>query len=132
MPCEGGPYRLADGTRAVHALSWEEVDAIRDRFATLNPYDREVVPGTILKLEGENFTDDRREERCELYCYAVSEKLYALFTLDARGEPVIRKYSSHVLGQYRSPLPDDRHGWIIDAWKRDIRAALGSPVEPFA
>jgi DNA-binding phage protein len=62
----------------------------------------------------------------------VSEKLYALFTLDARGEPVIRKYSSHVLGQYRSPLPDDRHGWIIDAWKREIRAALGSLVEPFA
>ena len=67
-----------------------------------------------------------------LYCYAVSEKLYALFTLDERREPVIRKYSSHVLGQYRSPIPGDRHGWIIDAWKREIRASLGRPVEPFA
>ena len=131
VPCEGGPYRLANGTRAIRALSWAQVDAIRERFAALNPYDREAVHGTILKLEDENFTDDRREERCELYCYAVSEKLYALFTLDERGEPVIRKYSSHVLGQYRSPIPGDRHGWIIDAWKREIRSALGRPAEPF-
>jgi hypothetical protein len=130
--CEGGPYRLADGTRAVHALSWAQVDALRDRFVALNPYDREAVPGSILKLEDENFADERREQRCDLYAYAVSEKLYALFTLDARGEPVIRKYSSHVLGQYRSPIPADRHGWIIDAWKREIRSALARPVEPFA
>jgi hypothetical protein len=107
------------------------LNPIRDRFVTLNPYDREAVPGTILKLEDENFADERREERCELYCYAVSEKLYVLFTLDARGEPVIRKYSSHVLGQYRSPIPGDRHGWIIDAWEREIRGALGHSVEPF-
>ena len=132
VPCEGGPYRLANGTRAIRALSWAQVDAIRERFAALNPYDREAVHGTILKLEDENFTDERREERCELYCYAVSEKLYALFTLDERGEPVIRKYSSHVLGQYRSPMQGDRHGWIIDAWKREIRASLGRPAEPFA
>jgi hypothetical protein len=57
--------------------------------------------------------------------------LYALFTLDTLREPLIRKYSSHVLGQYRSPIPGDRHGWIVDAWKREIRAALGRPVEPF-
>jgi DNA-binding phage protein len=131
IPCEGGPYRLADGTRAVRALSWAQLETLRERFATLNPYDREAVPGTILKLEDENFTDERRDQRCELYCYAVSEKLYTLFTLDARGEPVIRKYSSHVLGQYRSPILGDRHGWIIDAWKREIRGALGHSVEPF-
>jgi hypothetical protein len=61
----------------------------------------------------------------------VSEKLYALYSLDERGEPVIHKYSSHVLGQYRSPLPGDSHAWIIEAWEREIRAALGAPIEPF-
>jgi hypothetical protein len=85
----------------------------------------------VLKLEDENFTDKTRKARCELWCYAVSEKLYALFTLDARGEPVIRKYSSHVLGQYRSPIQGDRHGWIMDAWKREIRAAFRKAVKPF-
>jgi hypothetical protein len=132
VPCEGGPYRLPDGSRGLHALSWEEVEAIRERFTSLIPYDRAIVPGSVLKLEDENFTDKARKVRCELWCYVVSEKLYTLFTLDAGGEPVIRKYSSHVLGQYRSPIQGDRHEWIIDAWKREIRAALGKPTETFA
>lgn len=130
--CEGGPYRLTDGSRGLQALSWEEVETIRERFTSLSPYNRAIVPGSVLKLEDENFADQTRKARCELWCYAVSEKLYALFTLDAHGEPVIRKYSSHVLGQYRSPVEGDRHGWIIDAWKREIRAVLGTPTEPFA
>jgi hypothetical protein len=132
VPCEGGPYRLPNGSRGLHALSWEEVETIRERFASLSPYNRTIAPGSVLKLEDENFVDKRRTARCELCCYAVSEKLYALFTLDKRGEPVIRKYSSHVLGQYRSPIQGDRHEWIIDAWKREIRAALGRPTEAFA
>ncbi len=132
VPCEGGPYRLPDGSRGLHALSWEAVEAIRERFTSLSPYDRAIVPGSVLKLEDENFTDKTRKARCELWCYAVSEKLYTLFTLDARGERVIRKYSSDVLGQYRSPIQGDRHEWIIDAWKREIRAALGKPTETFA
>ncbi len=37
-----------------------------------------------------------------------------------------------MLGQYRSPISGDRHGWIIGAWEREIRASLGRPVEPFA
>ena len=132
VPCEGGPYRLPDGSRGLRALSWEHVEAIRERFTSLSPYDRAIVPGSVLKLEDENFTDKTRKARCELWCYAVSEKLYTLFTLDARGEPVIRKYSSHVLGQYRSPIQGQRHEWIIDAWKREIRAARGQSVKPFA
>jgi len=131
-PCEGGPYRLPDGTRGLRALSWEGVETIRERFTALSPYDRAIVPGSLLKLEDENFTDATRNARCELWCYAVSEKLYALFKLDARGEPVIRKYASHVLGQYRSPIRGDRHDWIIDAWKREIRIALGKPAQAFA
>jgi hypothetical protein len=133
VPCEGGLYRLDDGSRAVRALSFQEVEAVRERFVSLNPYDRAIVPGSVLKLEDENFADEVREARCELWCYAVSEKLYALFTIDARGEPGIRKYSSHVLGQYRSPDPGvDCHAWIIDAWKREVSAAFGKPIEPFA
>jgi DNA-binding phage protein len=116
----------------LRALSWEEVEAIRERFASLSPYNHAIVPGSVLKLEDENFTDKTRKARCELWCYAVSEKLYALFTLDSRGEPVIRKYSSHVLGQYRSPIQGDRHEWIIDAWKREIHAAFGRPTGAFA
>ncbi len=141
VPCEGGPYLLPDGTRAVRALPWKEVEAVRERFAALNPYDAAAVPDSILKCEDENYALDadgnadysRREQ---LWCYAVSEKLYALFTIDVRGEPHVRKYSSLVLGQFRSPVPvppdGDPHAWIVDAWTREIRAALGKPVAPFA
>lgn len=132
VPCEGGPYRLPDGTRGLRALAWDEVETIRERFTSLSPYDRAIVPGSLLKLEDENFADETRKARCELWCYAVSEKLYALFTLDAQGKPVIRKYSSHVLGQYRSPIARDRHEWIIDGWKREIRGAFGEPAQAFA
>jgi hypothetical protein len=132
---------MADGTRAVRALSWQEVEEVRQRFTALNRYDPGAISGTILKCEDENFAlgpdgkpDYTRRE--QLYCYAVSEKLYALFNLDEYGEPRVRKYSSLVLGQLRSPVavpPDgDPRAWIVDAWARQIRAALGKPAEPFA
>jgi hypothetical protein len=130
-PCENGPYRGRDGRRTVRVLSWREVENIRDRFSALNPYNRAVIPGSVLKLEDENFVEGDSDRRCELWCYAVSEKSYALFTLDEANHPIIRKYSSHVLGQYRSPVARDRHGWIVDAWKREIRLARGETVEPF-
>jgi len=100
---------MADGTRAVRALSWQEVEEVRQRFTALNRYDPGAISGTILKCEDENFAlgpdgkpDYTRRE--QLYCYAVSEKLYALFNLDEHGEPRVRKYSSLVLGQLRSPV----------------------------
>jgi hypothetical protein len=52
--------------------------------------------------------------------------------LDAHGDPVIRKYSAHALGQYRSPITGDRkREWIEAAWRRKIRAAFGAPVQTF-
>ena len=47
----------------------------------LNRYDVRVIPGTILKCEDENYAlgaDGKPDYACreQLYCYAVSEKLY--------------------------------------------------------
>ena len=48
----------------------------------------------------------------------------------------MRKYSSLVLGQLRSPVAVPRDGdpraWIVGVWTRAIRAALGKVMEPFA
>ena len=140
ISCIDGPYIVKDRTRAVRALSWGEVKEVRGRFAPLNRYDRSTISGTILKCEDENYALDAKGEpdyrrRDQLYCYAVSEKLYALFNLDEHGEPHVRKYSSLVLGQLRSPVPVPRDGnpraWIVDVWTREIRAALGKPVAAF-
>jgi hypothetical protein len=140
VPCEGGSYVLRDGRRAVSALSWDEVEEVRERFAALSRYDRSAIPGTILKIEDENYAlgPDRKPDlthRNQLHCYAVSEKLYALYTLDEASDPVVRKYSSLVIGQLRSPVivphKGSPHAWLVDAWTREIRIALGRPVESF-
>jgi len=59
IQCPGGNERLPDGREAVRALSWAEVDQIVARFEALNPYDRAAVPGSILKVERENFDEER-------------------------------------------------------------------------
>jgi hypothetical protein len=129
VPCDGGPYRFADGRRSVRALSWKRIKEIRQRFEALNPY--RAGTGPLLKPEAENFAGDKKRPT-QLWFYGVSEKVYALFNLDSNDAPVIRKYSAHALGQYQSPIAGDRdREWIRLAWQRKIRAAFGQPMESF-
>jgi hypothetical protein len=96
VPCPGGGYRTDDGQAAIRALSWADVDAIVARFAALNPYDRTAVPGSVLKVETENY--DASGARQQLHCWAISAKRYCLFNRDADGTPRLRKVSEHGLG----------------------------------
>jgi len=66
--CSGGNINGPDGP-AVLALSFDQVDEIRERINALNPYNRDVVPD-ILKLEAQS------------WCYSISAKRYGLFTHD--------------------------------------------------
>ena len=43
-----------DKRATVSAVSWKEVEAVRQRFAALNPYNRDLVPGSVLRLEKDN------------------------------------------------------------------------------
>lgn len=132
--CPGGKEKMADGQPAVRALSWEQVEQIRDRFALLNPYDPSTVPGSILKLEDENYdTGEGERVRKQLYCYAIAAKRYALFNIEADGVR-IRKYSEHGLGQYLKPV-DPTTGspvddWMEQAWVHIISNELGLPRGP--
>lgn len=130
VPCPGGQYRLPDGTAAVQALSWADVDAIVGRFTTLNPYDRDAVPGSVLEVEDVNFDPDTGARR-ELWCYAISAKRYALFTRSANGAPQIVDdgYSEHGLGHLRNPddpESEDR-AWMRTVWTGIVTEALGQP-----
>jgi hypothetical protein len=117
IPCRGGTHRLADGTPAIRALSYDEVDAIRHRFTSLNPYDQTAVPD-LLKLE---MTGN---------CLAISAKRYAIYEHTDQGEVRILKRSEHGLGHLLDPTsPDedrlDDNGnriWIDDAWRWIIAA----------
>ena len=107
----GGDLRI--GKKTVHALSWAEVEQLRDTVAALNPCDPEKVPGSILKLEPENF-DESTGDRRQLCAYAISAKRYALFNLGADGEFTLRKWSEHGLGHLQSPVDpkSESKDWI--------------------
>jgi hypothetical protein len=134
--CEGGRERLPDGNPAIRALSWQVVDEIVERFAALNPYDPEVVPGSILKVEKENF--DERGEQHELLFYGTSSKRYNLHVLDSAGRPVIIKGSDHGLGHLLDPTrgidddPDDEEAaerFNHELWHYVLGRDLGLPFD---
>ena len=56
----GGSYALCDTDSMAITLPLQKVSRIVKRFEALNPYDRSIVQGSILKIEEENF--DANEE----------------------------------------------------------------------
>jgi hypothetical protein len=142
VPCPGGADRMEDGREAIRALPWTEVREIVDRFSSLNPYDQEAVPGSILELEDDNFDPETRQQR-QLWCYAISAKRYALFLRDSRGEPSLLRsgvnnredrWSEHGLGHLLNPTdPDPKREdrqWIATVWDGLVRRGLGLSTMP--
>jgi len=130
---------MRSGYAAIRALSFAEVDQIRDRLETLNPW-RDTLKVPFLKLEKENF--DLDGERDQLFAYCVSAKLYCLFNLDGNGL-VIRKPSGHGLGFLQAPYSiadlqqwtgqkwqQDLAPWIYEAWHFMLSRELGLPHVP--
>ncbi|HEV2490023.1 MAG TPA: hypothetical protein VGT03_09465 [Candidatus Acidoferrales bacterium] len=133
VSCPGGQYRLDDRRDAIKALSWKQVEAIANRFNSLNPYNRELVR-EILKIEDVNFVDlDRSKPRRQLWGYGVSAKRYALFTQSGAGISIV-KASGHGLG-YLYPPKDgfskkaDAPVWVVEAWDWMLRKELGLPCK---
>jgi len=111
VACPGGPKRHK-GSPAVRALTWEQVRRVVDRFAALNPFDPAVLPGSILRIEEENYCARQRRQR-ELRCFAISAKRYTLTTTNG---DVAKDPSEHGLGHLHNPLPEDPKTWVRQAW----------------
>src|SRR5713101_1984909 len=127
---------MKDGREAVKALSWKQVETIARQFASLNPYDRTAIPGSVLKIEDDNFDPITRQQR-QLYCVAISAKRYALFLRDENGVPVLLRkgvnnnddrWSQHGLGHLLNPTDpeSDHRDWIAQVWLNIICRALDS------
>lgn len=129
VPCIGGVRNK------VTALSWEQVAKLSDRFTALNPYNRSAVPGSVLKIEDDNYDPVTNRQR-QLHCLAISAKRYALFLKGKENIPVLLRsgvnnkedrWSEHGLGHLLNPTDpasEDRE-WIAQAWLSIIRRALG-------
>jgi hypothetical protein len=127
VPCPGGPHRMANGTPAIKAITWKQVDGICTKLNHLNPYDKTVV-ADILKVEECNF--DRRGEQHQLYGLAVSAKRYVVYTRKKRNIEIV-KPSEHGLGIVYVPDKRTRYTpinckdketsyprWIVEVWER--------------
>ena len=119
---------MPNGAEPITALSWAEVQGIVDRFESLNPYDRKLVPGSILKVHRLN--RDRDKQRRQLYGYSIAAKRYALYTKTETGIEIVEP-KAHGLG-YFYPPKDSPEGWeheapqwIFEAWDWIMRGVLG-------
>ncbi len=119
---------MPDGAKPITALSWAEVQRIVDRFEPLNPYDRKLVPGSILKIHKLNW--DRNKQRRQLFGYSIAAKRYALYTKTQNDIEIVEP-KAHGLG-YFYPPKDSPEGWdhetpqwIFEAWDWIVRGVLG-------
>ena len=118
---QGGDYAFCDTDSMAIALTFEKVQEIVKRFEALNPYDRSVVPGSILKIEDENFDPETGRPR-QLFCYAIAAKRYVLFNQDKGGQIRIRKFTEHGLGHLMNPIDptEESRDWIRQLWERIV------------
>lgn len=124
VSCPGGPERLRRKP-GIRALSWPQVEGIRQRFARLNPYDPEKIGGSVLRVEDVNLGGDGKQR--QLWSYAISAKRYCLYTLDGQGEPALVKWSEHGLGHLLNPTDPDSEDreWLRQLWQGIVREELG-------
>jgi hypothetical protein len=142
IPCPGGNEVTDSGIPGIKALSRAEVDHIAKRFEALNPYARDAIKGSILKIEDDNFDngDPKSGKFRQIYCYAISAKRYCLFESDADGRPVLLRAgvnnqkdrrSEHGLGHLLNPTDPEREDreWIAHIWM-DIISGIEAADEP--
>jgi len=128
-------------TRLIKALSWTEVNAITEKFESLNPYDRKLVPGLkLLNLTDDNYVDPQAEVRQQrqLFGMSISSKRYAIYVRHGDQITIINP-KAHGLGYLYPPANspkgwDDDHDapkWIYDLWLWIVQKVLGlKPAEP--
>ncbi|MFL5481258.1 MAG: hypothetical protein ACJ8AK_03645 [Gemmatimonadaceae bacterium] len=126
----GATRRHQNGVRGVKALSWSAVNEIVQRFEALNPYERSVIPGSVLEIKDVNFDDERKQR--QLYVYAIASKRYTFFAKNGEKKVQIIEPSEHGLGHLINPLTDGGpRQWIEVFWEYIVAGALGlRPVRP--
>jgi len=144
--CDTDSMALAMPEGMDEAEFLERAERVREWFTPLNPYEHK---GPLFKLEDANYRveDGKLVDQLEpLYCLAISAKRYALFNLDERGRPVLRKVSAHGLGHLLPPYKEEQaprnipkpvvplsdleaERWQHDLWYRIVEAALGDAPE---
>jgi hypothetical protein len=101
--CDTDSMALAKPHSMDHETFVGECLKVARWFDLFNPYE---IKGPLFKVEDINYGAESKD-LAPLYCYAISSKRYALFNLDADGEPILRKASAHRLGDKSAPCDED-------------------------
>ena len=127
---KGGPLRIS-GSEGKRILSWAEAEAVANRFATLNPYNREIVKGSILNLVDANYVHSNADNpKRQLYGYSIAAKRYALYEKIGSRDIKIVDPKAHGIGFLYPPKDsprdwdDDIPLWIYEMWDYIVRGAL--------
>ena len=91
--------------------SWKEVRRIVAAFQKLNPYDRAMVPGSILNIV-EDINFDSAGKQRPVYGYRISAKRYALYT--------------RVMGQRRKLSRPASTGWGFTTGRRKVATQVAT------
>ncbi len=125
-----GPLRIP-GSKGVRILSGAEVQAIVDKFAVLNPYNRKIVKGSILNLVDANYVDSvPKNPQRQLYGYSIAAKRYALYEKRGQNGIKIIDPKAHGIGFLYPPKDspkdwkEDVPQWIYEMWDYIVRGAL--------
>jgi hypothetical protein len=119
---------MPNGAKPIIALSRAEVQRIVDRFESLNPYNRKLVPGSILKIHKVNWNHNK--QRRQLFGYSVAGKRYSLYTKTHNDIEIVEP-KAHGLGYFYPPKDSpegwghDAPQWIYEAWDWIMRGVLG-------
>ena len=135
VECSGGSKSLPSGKEAVLALSFAQVNALIDKFSSLNPYDPSKVSGSILEIEKESLDAEGNPQ--SIGCHSISAKRYCLarieegMALGGSFMPSVEellKPSEHGLGHLLNPLDPDVNSsdWISPDSSREVRDAARS------
>jgi hypothetical protein len=126
----GGKLRIP-GSEGIRILSWAEVQEIVDKFAALNPYDRNIVKGSILNLVDANYVNsDPNNPQRQLYGYSIAAKRYALHEKIGNSDIKIVDPKAHGIGFLYPPKDSpknwksDAPQWIYELWDYIVRGAL--------
>jgi hypothetical protein len=103
----------------IRLLSWREVDEIIAIFDEENPFDRSILPGSALRLTGENF--DAGSRRALLEGVFISQKRYCLI---APGGRLIDTMASSI----GAPLPPVGDFVNERAWRWLVEEFAKAPI----
>jgi hypothetical protein len=133
---DGGTVQMPNDAPPIQVLSWKVVDAIAQRFDSLSPYDRDIVPH-LLRLTDENF--DENGVRRQLYGFSIAAKRYALYTTKC-GRPYCQHSNCLAIVDpkahgliFFAPSDERKDGlpkWWWELWEFLLRLEFAQIIDP--